>query len=127
MALKRYSKKEPLVFLWVMLPYIVFLNLLMFGGCIFGSVLLFVKSFFSTGIFMFVIYFFFGMVATLIQRRFAAAGELFKRIAIMLPVFYLMNCIAISSLFYFHNELQILSCATKPSMLLWAIIYGGFC
>ena len=112
------------MFVWVMLPYIVFLNLLMFGGCIFGSVLLFVKSFFSTGIYMFIIYFFFGLVATFIQRRFSAGGELFKRIAIMLPVFYLMNCIAISSLFYFHNELRILDCTTRPSMLLWSIIYG---
>ena len=124
MALKRYSKKEPLVFVWVMVPYIIFLNILVFGVCIFDSVQLFIKGFFFTGLFMFIIYFFFGLVATFIQRRFSTAGEMFKRIAIMLPVFYLMNCLAISALFYFHDKLQLLNCATKPAMLVWSIIYG---
>ena len=124
MALKRYSKKEPLVFVWVMMPYIVFLNILVFGYCIFGSLLLFIKSFFYTGIFMFVIYFFFGLVATIIQKRFSSASEMFKRIVVMLPVFYLMNGIAISILFYLHNKLQLLSCQIKPAMLVWSIIYA---
>jgi len=113
MALKRYSKKEPLVFVWVMLPYIIFLNVLMFGSCIFDSIALFGKSFLFSGIFILAIYFFFGLVATLIQKRFATAGELFKRIAIMLPVFYLMNCVAITALFYLHGKLQLLSCTPK--------------
>ena len=124
MALKRYSKKEPLVFVWVMVPYIIFLNLLVFGGCVVDSAQLFMKSFFYTGLFIFIIYFFFGIVATFIQRRFSTAGEMFKRIAIMLPVFYLLNCIAISALFYFHDKLELLSCATKPGMLVWSIIYA---
>ncbi|MGC4100738.1 sensor histidine kinase [Ferruginibacter sp.] len=124
MALKRYSKKEPLVFAWVMVPYIFFLNLLMLGSCIFGSLSLFFKSFFYSGIFIIVIYFLFGMVAILIQKRFAAAGDLFKRISIMLPVFYVMNCLAISALFYLHHKLQLLSCPVKTDMLLWSIIYA---
>ncbi|WP_460559698.1 sensor histidine kinase [Ferruginibacter profundus] len=124
MALKRYSKKEPLVFVWVMLPYIIFLNLLMFGSCIFDSPGLFIKSFLYSGVFIFVIYFLFGLVATLIQKRFATAGELFRRIAIMLPVFYLMNCVAITALFYLHSKLQLLPCTPKTDMLLWSIIYA---
>jgi len=124
MALKRYSKKEPLVFLWIMIPYIIFLNMLVFGSCIFSSTTVFAKSFFYTGIFIVVIYFFFGLVATLIQKRSPAAGDMFKRIALMLPAFYLMNCIAISALFYLYGKLQILDCTARPAMLLWAIVYG---
>jgi two-component system LytT family sensor kinase len=124
MALKRYSKKEPLVFLWIMVPYVIFLNILVFGACIFNSMTVFAKSFFYTGIFIFVIYFIFGLVAILIQKRFSAAGDMFKRIAFMLPVFYLMNCIAISLLFYLHNKLQLLSCPPRSAMLLWSIVYG---
>ncbi len=124
MALKRYSKKEPMVFMWVMAPYIIFLNLLMFGSCIFDSLALFTKSFLYSGIFIIVIYFLFGLVATLIQKRFATAGELFKRIAVMLPVFYLMNGLAISALFYLHHTLQLLPCPPKSEMLLWCIIYA---
>jgi two-component system, LytTR family, sensor kinase len=37
MPVKQYIKRELLAFAWIMLPYIVVLNLLMFGGCIFNS------------------------------------------------------------------------------------------
>lgn len=113
-----------MVFVWVMAPYIIFLNMLMFGSCILDSLALFIKSFLYSGIFIIVIYFLFGLVATLIQKRFATAGELFKRIAVMLPVFYLMNGLAISALFYLHHKLQVLPCPPKPEMLLWCIMYA---
>ncbi|MDB5278716.1 MAG: Histidine kinase [Ferruginibacter sp.] len=124
MALKRYSNKEPLVFIWVMIPYIIFLNLLVFGSCVYHSLKLVAQSFLYTGLFMFAIYFFFGIVATFIQRRFPSAGEMFKRIAAMLPVFYLLNCIAVSVLFYLYNWLQPLACNPRPGMLGWSILYA---
>jgi two-component system, LytTR family, sensor kinase len=124
MALKRYSKKEPLVFVWIMTPYIIGLNALVFGGCIFNYVAVFTKSFLYTGVFMMLIYFVFGLAATLIQKRFPGAGDMFKRIAFMLPAFYVMNVFAISGLFYFYKQLQLISCAERPGMLLWSIIYA---
>ncbi|MEO6358744.1 MAG: histidine kinase [Ferruginibacter sp.] len=124
MAVKRYSNKEPLVFVWVMIPYIIFLNLLVFGSCTYSSAKLTVQSFLYTGLFMFAIYFFFGIVAIFIQRRFPSAGEMFKRIAVMLPVFYLLNCVALSMLFYLYNWLQPLACNARPGMLGWAILYA---
>jgi two-component system, LytTR family, sensor kinase len=124
MALKRYSKNEPLVFLWVMIPYILLLNVLIFGGCAFSTLPLFVKSFLFTGVFMFCIYFIFGLVANLIQKRFPTAGDMLKRIGIMLPVFYAMNCVAISAIFYTYNQLSIITCVPKPNMLFWSIFYA---
>src|SRR5215213_8548076 len=41
MPLKRYNQKEPLVFVLVMVPYVVVINLLLFGTCIFSSLPLF--------------------------------------------------------------------------------------
>jgi two-component system, LytTR family, sensor kinase len=124
MALKRYSKKEPLIFLWVIIPYVIFLNLLLLGGCVFDSTPLFFKAFFYTAIYFFVVYFFIGTVALFIQKRFPAAGDMFKRIAIMLPVFYVLKAIAIAALFYLYNNFALLSCTAKPGMLVWSIIYG---
>jgi two-component system, LytTR family, sensor kinase len=124
MALKRYSKKEPLVFIWIMTPYIIGLNALVFGGCIFNSFAVFAKSFLYTGVFMMLIYFVFGLVAAFIQKRFSGAGYMFKRIVFMLPAFYVMNILAIAGLFCFYNQLALLSCTTRPGMLLWSIIYA---
>lgn len=124
MALKRYSKNEPLVFVWVMIPYMLFLNALVFGGCAFATFGSFTKSFLFTGIYMMIVYFFFGVVATLIQKRFPSAGDMFKRISIMLPAFYLLNALAIPCLFYTYNQLGILTCAPRSNMINWTILYA---
>lgn len=124
MALKRYSRKEPMIFVWVMIPYIAGMNMLVFGSCIFSPVGAFIKSFLYTGVYFSIIYFFFGLVATLIKKRFPATGDLFKRMAIMLPVFYVMNIMAVSGLFFLYDELPLLNCSTNHELLLWVVLYG---
>lgn len=124
MALIRYSKKEPLVFGWVMIPYIIVMNMLILGGCIFRSALEFGKSFIGSGVYFLVIYFIFGLVAVIIRNKVPAAGDLFKRIAIMLPIFYLMNIAAMTALYVTYSHLDFLSCQTKPYMFWWAVLCG---
>ncbi len=110
--------------MWVMLPYTTFMNLLVFGTCIFSSVALFFKSLFFSGIYLLIVYMVFGLVAIVIQKRFPSPGDMLKRIRILLPLFYVMNVIAVSWLFYLYNYFQVLDCTPIQSMLLWAIIYG---
>jgi two-component system, LytTR family, sensor kinase len=124
MALKRYSTKEPQIFLWVMIPYIMLLNLLVFGSCILESVGLFLKNFLVSALYLFVVYFLFGMVAVFIRNRIPAAGDLFRRISVMLPVFYVMNVAAIGGLYVLYNNIHIIDCQARPRMFLWSIFYG---
>ena len=124
MALKRYSRREPQVLLWVILPYIICLNLLVFGTCIFSSAAIFFWSFLYSTLYILLIYFVFGMAAMLIQKRIPGAGDMFRRIAIMLPMFYLMNGISGSGIFYVYNQWQLVPCPTRTGMLVWTIIYG---
>ena len=76
MALKRYSSKETQIFIWVMGPYILILNLLVFGTCIFNSFSHFIVNFFFSAIYICLIYFVFGLVALFIRNRIPAAGSL---------------------------------------------------
>jgi len=122
--MKRYSKREPQVFLWVVLPYIFLLNVLIFGSCIFGSVSLLARSFVYSGIYILLVYFVFGLAALLIQKRFPSAGDMFRRIAIMLPMFYVMNAITITGLFHLYSQWALVPCPPKSGMLLWTIIYA---
>ncbi|HMG69026.1 MAG TPA: histidine kinase [Chitinophagaceae bacterium] len=124
MPLKRYSKKEPQVFLWIILPYIIFFNGLIFGSCIFSSISVFARALAFSGIYLFLLYFIFGMAATGIQKRFPGAGDMFRRIAVLLPMFYVMNAISFSGLIYLYKELPLLPCTPKPGMFLWAILYA---
>src|SRR5688500_11538425 len=124
MPVKRYSSKEPIVFLYVMVPYIIFMNLLMFGSCIFNSFITFFKSFGISTIYFCIIYGIFGSVAVVIKNRNSGAGDLFRRIRFMLPVFYVMNIGAIYGAYYFYNSTEIITCIARPDMTWWTILYG---
>lgn len=124
MAFLRYSKKEPLVFGWILAPYIIVMNMLVFGGCIFSSVLEFGKSVLGSGVYFLVIYFIFGQVAVFIRDRVPAAGDLFKRIAIMLPIFFLMNIGAMTVLYFTYMHIHLMACQVKMHMFWWAVLAG---
>ncbi|HJW29211.1 MAG TPA: histidine kinase, partial [Saprospiraceae bacterium] len=124
MPVKRYSNKEPLVFLYVVVPYILFMNLLIFGGCLVRTPLCMLKSFGISAIYFFIIYAIFGSVAVLIKNKYPGAGDLFRRISIMLPVFYAMNVGAIYGAFRFYDYTQWLECPTLHGMRWWTILYG---
>ncbi|MEP7319946.1 MAG: hypothetical protein ABI921_14420, partial [Panacibacter sp.] len=59
MAIKRYSKNEPLVFVWVMIPYVIGMNLIMFGSCLLQTFTQFILSFLYSVIYLFSAYFVF--------------------------------------------------------------------
>jgi two-component system, LytTR family, sensor kinase len=124
MAVKRYSKKEPLVFVWVIVPYILFMNLLMFGTCIFNSLSLFLKTFSVVALYFFIIYGLFGSVAVIIKNRNPGAGDLFKRVRLMLPFFYVMNVFAVYGAFYLFGHHIRLGCVPEYRMIWWTILYG---
>jgi len=124
MPIKRYSSKEPVVFVWIMMPYIVFMNLLIFGTCVFGSLACFIKSFLVSTVYFFIIYAVFGSLAVVIKNRNPGAGDLFKRVRLMLPFFYLMNIGAVYGAFFLYTDAVRLGCVPKPNMVWWTILYG---
>lgn len=123
-TVKRYSQKEPLVFVWIIVPYIIFMNVLIFGYCSFSSLSIFMKVFVFSAFYFFIIYGIFGSVAVKIKNKYGGDGDLLKRIRIMLPVFYLMNVGAIHAAFYFFHNLSFLECSPNRDMLWWTILYG---
>ena len=86
MGIKRYSRIEPKIFTWFMAPYTVLINLLLFGSCAVASLSNFFTYFGISLLYFAVIYSFFGAAAMLVKRRFPGDHELFRRIAILLPL-----------------------------------------
>lgn len=124
MQIKRYSKREPVIFLWFMLPYTVIINSIAFGSDVFSY---FKKFFYSLGISIFyfaVIYSVFGVVAMLIKKRFSNDAELFKRIAIMLPLFYLMNILSVQGFYWLYEKLQWSGMNIKRNIQWWVTGFG---
>jgi LytS/YehU family sensor histidine kinase len=100
------------------------MNLLIFGLCIFDSAGTFVKSFFISIFYFLIVYTIFGTVAVSIQRRIPSAGDLFKRIGILLPVFYLMNIAAIFGIFKFYSSVSWVHCQPESDRIWWTVLYA---
>lgn len=124
MPIKRYSSKEPIVFAWIVTPYIFFMNLLLFGSCVLGSLWTILKAFGASALYFFIIYGVFGSFAVLVKNRYPAAGDLFRRIRLMLPGFYLMNVGAIYGACYVFTNLVHLGCTPRPEFIWWTILYA---
>ena len=124
MAIKRYSDREPIVFAWVALPYILFMNILIFGGCIFHSIQNFFLSFGISMVYFFLIYAIFGSVAVQVKNKYPGAGDLFRRIAWMLPIFYVLNAIAIHGAYMLYFYTEWLDCRARSSMFGWTWLYA---
>src|SRR5690606_38952673 len=114
----------PIVFAWIILPYILFINLLIFGWCAFRSPVLVAKTFGLTAVYFFVVYGVYGSAAVWIKNRYASPGDLFLRIRIMLPMFYLLNVVAIHGAFWVFDATGWVACPTRPHMLWWTILYA---
>jgi two-component system, LytTR family, sensor kinase len=127
MQITRYSNKEPIVFLWFMVPYVFFMNWLIFGQCIFSSLKVFFVAF-GVSIFYFaLIYFLFGVVAVVVKKRFPGDSEFFKRITTMLPVFYLMNLLMIQGAYLFYEMIPLVSCSPIRANEWWVTAFACIC
>ena len=110
--------------MYIMVPYILFMNLLIFGGCIFHATGCFLKSFGLTTSYFFLVYGVFGTFAVRVKNKYPGAGDLFKRVRIMLPIFYIMNIVAVHGAFWMYNTTGWFDCPTRPNMIWWTILYG---
>ncbi|MCW3118526.1 MAG: hypothetical protein JWM28_2608 [Chitinophagaceae bacterium] len=127
MQINRYSNREPLVFLWVMAPYVFFMNWLLFGTCNFSSLTVFFTAFGLSIAYFALIYFLFGIVAVLIKKRFPGDSEFFQRIGIMLPIFYLMNLLMVQGLYLFYENNSLLSCTPLRATEWWLSGFACLC
>jgi two-component system LytT family sensor kinase len=107
-----------------MIPYVIVVNFMIFGSCILDTVGIFFKGYFISTFYFLLIYLIFGTVAVLIKNRFPAAGDLFKRISILLPAFYAMNMLAIMGIYRFYNYTGWMQCEPISDMLWWTILYA---
>jgi len=119
MQIRRYSRIEPMIFVWFMLPYTVLINLLLFGYCNLSSI----GSFFSrlgiSALYFAVIYSIFGMAAMLVKKRFPGDHELYRRAGIMLPLFSVMNLLTVQGVYLLYEALPMGDCAVQRSMQWW--------
>lgn len=120
MAVKSYSSKEKIIFFCFMVPYTVLINLLIFGKPVFNDIITFTSAFFISVFYFAFIYILFGIVARIIRRRYPDDSLLFRRIAIMLPVFFVLNLFMLQGLFLFYELMDLPFLLPARDMEWWA-------
>jgi two-component system, LytTR family, sensor kinase len=73
---------------------------------------------------MLLVHVLFVSVARFIRGRLAANSELLRRIAVMLPVFYVLNMGVIAGLLFLHKDMRLVACSVNPAMYWWTVLYG---
>jgi sensor histidine kinase YesM len=100
------------------------MNLLILGTCMFSDASVFFKAFGISSLYFFIIYALFGSVAMIIKNRYPAAGDLFKRVSLMLPVFYAMNIGSVHGIYFLYQKIKAINCQPVDDRLWWTILYG---
>ncbi|HEY6900991.1 MAG TPA: histidine kinase [Puia sp.] len=124
MQIKRYSRVEPMIFIWFMLPYTILINLLLFGSCLITSAGNFFSRLGISLLYFALIYSLFGMVAMLVKKRFPGDHELFRRTGILLPLFSVMNLLTVQGAYLLYENLPIGDCTVRRYMEWWVTGYG---
>ncbi len=124
MTLKRYSKTEPKIFAWFVVPYTVLINLLLFGYCVLDSPGYFFLRLGISLLYFMLVYAVFGMTAVLVKRRFPGDHELFRRIGTFIPLFSVMNLLTVQGLYLLYEKLQPAGCPVRREMEWWVTAYG---
>ncbi|MBS1603520.1 MAG: histidine kinase [Bacteroidetes bacterium] len=124
MQIRRYSRIEPMIFIWFMLPYTVLINLLLFGYCTLSSSGVFFLRLGISLLYFAAIYSIFGMAAMLVKRRFPGDNELFRRTGILLPLFCVMNLLTIQAVYLLYEALPLSGCPVQRGMEWWVTGYA---
>ena len=126
MKAKRYSSHEGIIFLWAMIPYTVIINGMVFGKCFARDLLSFTKiSVLGIGYFA-LVYGLFGLVAFVVKKRYPEDGNFFRRIGVMLPLFYLLNICVMQGLYATNEWLRPAGCEPNRNMEWWVTLFGCF-
>ena len=124
MRVKRDSNREPVIFIWVMIPYTIVMNALIFGACIFHSFTAFAETSIISLLYFAFIYAVFGTVALMVKKRFPQDSDLFRRVAVMLPLFYLMNILSVQCIYILYESMDWILCAPQKGKEWWTIGFG---
>lgn len=126
MPVQHYSDKEWKVFLLVIIPYTITINFMLFGSCVFSTVAVTAMYTALTAVFFFASYLVFGLVAVFIQKRFPPYQDLFKRISIMLPAFYVMNIFLVIGFYRYYMHIIKPGCALRHDNFFWVLGFACF-
>lgn len=125
MKLPRYTSKDYQVLLWVMLPFAVVLNTLIFGKLYFSSWPIFLLATSITGFACAIDFVLCGFVAVALKTRFPYEKQLAKRLTFMIFTFLIITGLFLYSLFRGYETIGFFGYTFNEAGFVWSYVAMG--
>lgn len=122
--LAQYTKRDNWIFLAVIIPFVVWLNYLLFGKKYFAGPLTFLAASACTFLIMGISWQFQTWVAVTLRSRFRREAELIKRLAIGIFLFILITAVTLTILFWGYDYIHFLGYEIDEAHFNWALASG---
>jgi hypothetical protein len=124
MNLPHYTKHDFSIFIWVMTPAIIVLNVLLFGSAYFRDLSTFIFASVVTTITLSLSWILHTWVAVTLRNRFNNENESPKRITIAILLFTIMTSLTLSLLFWGYGSFDFIQYELNEKRYEWALIGG---
>ena len=125
LQLPRYSGKDYLVLAYIILPYTIIMNSIIFGPKFYSSINYFLASGFITALCFSVFFIICGGVAVLLKNRFPAERQVPRRLAVMIFTFLCLSGLFLLLLFKLYVNIKYFSYKLNEDSFVWAYFAMG--
>ncbi len=123
--LPRYTKKDRMLLLWIMIPFTILLNTVIFGPAIFSNWLLFIIAMPVTLLVMSTAFLLYGQLANLLRQRFPRDEDFFKKAMILIMLFLIISALILFGLFGIFYAIGLLASTDTEHSFTWAFVITG--
>jgi hypothetical protein len=121
----RYTRKDRRLLFWVIIPFTLVLNAVIFGGFIFLDGLLFLIATPVTLLVMAGSLLLYGYLAALLRHRFPRDEDFFKRAMILIVLFLIVSPLILLGLFGIFYAIGLLTNGDNEHGFTWAFVVTG--
>lgn len=125
MELPKYTSKDYRVLLWVILPFAIVLNTLIFGKQYYSAWIIFLMATLITSVACAIDFVICGYVAVALKTRFPNEKQLAKRLTLMILMFLTITGLFLFSLFRGYEIIRFYGYAFNEQGFIWSYICMG--
>lgn len=125
MRLPKYTSKDYMVLLWVILPFSIVLNALIFGKLYFSTWYIFALATLISGVAFAIDFIICGFVAVTLKSRFPKEKDLARRLTLMIFTFLIITGLFLFSMFKGYEAIGFFGYTFNDSGFIWSYIAMG--
>jgi hypothetical protein len=125
MTLPKYTTKDYMVLVWVILPFSIVLNTLIFGRLYFSEWYIFALATLISGIAFSIDFIICGFVAVALKSRFPKEKDLARRLTLMIFTFLIITGLFLFSMFKGYEAIGFFGYTFNDSGFIWSYIAMG--